>query len=71
LNVTQALLKIGFVKGSGVQYLDQEGVTKSPNPYYITDGLRAVLVFGKRPVTLDEIDFFEWEELGESQPKTK
>jgi hypothetical protein len=61
---SQALIKFGFIKGSG---------RPRPNPaeksfkdvHYTTDGLRVVLVFGDRPASLEGIDFFSWERLGD------
>jgi hypothetical protein len=59
---SQALIKIGFVKGSGQpQATPAEKVLA--HVYYTTDGLRVVLAFGDRPTSLEEIDFFNWEHL--------
>jgi hypothetical protein len=62
LAYSQALIKIGYIKGSG---LDQSTHTKasSKDNHYTTDGLRVVLVFGERPASLEKIDFFNWERL--------
>jgi hypothetical protein len=57
---SQALIKIGFIKGSG-QSQSPPAEKLSADVYYTTDGLRAVLVFGDRPTSLEEIDFFNWE----------
>jgi hypothetical protein len=55
---SQALAKIGFVKGaSSVSAAEPDGSS------YHTDGLRAVLVFGGKAVSLAEVDFFDWERL--------
>ena len=59
---SQALLKIGFVRGSG-QSLSFPTEKASEDVFYRTDGLRVVLVFGDRPASLKEIDFFNWERL--------
>jgi hypothetical protein len=59
---SQALLKIGFTKGSG-QSQSTQAEKSSEGVYYATDGLRVVLVFGDRPVSLEGIDFFNWERL--------
>ncbi|MBP1752864.1 MAG: uncharacterized protein H6Q57_1700 [Geobacteraceae bacterium] len=60
LAYSQALIKIGHVKGSG---RPQQTRTKaSPEDgHYTTDGLRVVLVFGDRPASLEGIEFFDWE----------
>jgi hypothetical protein len=59
---SQALAKIGFVKGAS----SVSGPGPRPPPdgaSYRTDGLRAVLVFGGKTVSLAEVDFFAWERL--------
>jgi hypothetical protein len=59
---SQALAKIGFVKGAG----GASAAGPRPTPdgaSYHTDGLRAVLVFGGNAVSLAELDFFDWERL--------
>ena len=62
LAYSQALVKIGHVKGAGgPQPIQAE--TPSRQLQYTTDGLRVVLVFGDRPAGLDTIDFFNWERL--------
>jgi len=64
LAYSQALIKIGFIKGSGrPQQAQEEGSSKDTQ--YTTDGLRTVLVFGDRPSSLEEIDFFNWERLAD------
>ena len=64
LAYSQALIKIGFVKGAG---RSQSTLTKeaSTDVHYKTDGLRVVLVFGDRPASLATIDFFDWERLAD------
>ena len=60
----QALIKIGFIKGSGrPQSIAAENASEDIN--YTTDGLRVVLVFGDRPASLEGIDFFNWERLAD------
>ncbi len=61
---SQALLKIGFVKGSG-QSPSIQAEKASGDEYYTTDGLRVVLVFSDRPASLEGIDFFNWERLAD------
>jgi hypothetical protein len=59
---SQALIKIGYIKGSGLaQSIPTE--TSLRDYHYTTDGLRVVLVFAKLPASLEEIDFFNWERL--------
>jgi hypothetical protein len=63
LAYSQALIKIGYVKGSGRSQPTQMNATPKGTVHYITDGLRVVLVFAQRPTSLADIDFFEWERL--------
>jgi hypothetical protein len=59
---SQALIKIGHVKGSGLS--ESTAAEESSKDFqYATDGLRVVLVFGDRPASLATIDFFNWERL--------
>jgi hypothetical protein len=64
LAYSQALTKIGFIKGSGrpQSTATEEGAKEV---HYTTDGLRVVLVFGDRPASLESIDFFDWERLAD------
>jgi hypothetical protein len=64
LAYSQALIKIGFVKGAG-RPQTTPAEKASADIYYTTDGMRAVLVFGDRPASLEEIDFFDWERLAD------
>lgn len=59
---SQYLAKIGFVKGVGQVMASSPRKTPSGATYH-TDGLRAVLLFEQRPVSLSEIEFLEWERL--------
>jgi hypothetical protein len=59
---SQALAKVGFVKGAGSESAAEPWPAPDGSPYR-TDGLRAVLVFGGDAVSLAEIDFFDWERL--------
>jgi hypothetical protein len=61
LAYSQALKKIGHVKGAGATPMD----TSAGGIPYTTDGLRVVLVFGDRPTSLAGIDFFDWERLAD------
>ena len=64
LAYSQALIKIGHVKGAGgLQPIQAEAPSRELQ--YTTDGLRVVLVFGDRPAGLDTIDFFNWERLAD------
>ncbi len=67
---SQALAKIGFVKGASS--VSAAGPRPTPDgASYHTDGLRAVLVFGGKAVSLAELDFFDWERLaGHQQAQT-
>jgi LssY C-terminus len=64
LAYSQALINIGYVKGAGQPQTNTTEVS-SKGIHYMTDGLRAVLVFGDRPASLSTIDFFDWERLAD------
>ena len=64
LAYSQALVKIGYVKGAGGP-LTTAAEDESDEISYTTDGLRVVLVFGDRPASLATIDFFDWERLAD------
>ena len=64
LAYSQALIKIGHVKGSG-RSQSTAAEESSKDVHYATDGLRVVLVFGDRPASLEGIDFFNWEQLAD------
>jgi|GEM_PF-411315 len=59
---SQSLVKMGFVKGMGRIMASTSQKIPSGATYH-TDGLRAVLMFKRRPVSLSEIEFFGWERL--------
>ena len=59
---SQSLVKMGFVKGVGRVMASTPRKIHGGSTYH-TDGLRAVLMFEKRPVSLSEIEFFAWERL--------
>ena len=59
---SQSLVKMGFVKGVGRVMASTPRKIPSGATYH-TDGLRAVLMFERRPVSLSEIEFFGWERL--------
>jgi hypothetical protein len=63
LAYSQALIKIGYVKGSGHSQPTQTNATSKGTVQYNTDGLRVVLVFTQRPTSLADIEFFDWERL--------
>jgi hypothetical protein len=60
LAYSQALAKIGYVKGVGAISKAAPRMNLVGDPFY-TDGLRAVLFFEARPYTLTEIKHFYWE----------
>lgn len=59
---SQSLAKLGFVKGVGRVMASQPRQIPGGETYH-SDGLRAVLFFEKRPVSLSQIEFFDWERL--------
>ena len=56
---SQNLAKIGLVKGVGAAPKDAPRGNLTTDPYY-TDGFRHVLVFDRKPTSLDEIEFLPW-----------
>jgi LssY C-terminus len=60
---SQSLICFGFAKGiePATESRPHRNLTGDP---VFTDGLRAVLVFERRPVSLDEVEVFEWERPG-------
>jgi hypothetical protein len=68
LMYSQALAKVGFVKGAGSMSAAEARQMPAGSPYH-TDGLRAVLMFGSETVSLAEIDFFDWERLVDYRPQ--
>jgi hypothetical protein len=59
---SQALAKVGFVKGAGSVSAAGPRPTSDAASYH-TDGLRAVMLFDRRPVALSQIQFFDWERI--------
>ena len=57
---SQSITKFGFARGIEPAPESRPHHNLTGDPYF-TDGLRAVLVFERRPVALDEIELFEWE----------
>ena len=55
------LEKLGFVKRSGK--LEPGSGLQQKDPGYYTDGLRAVLFFVTRPLTLSDVQILDWEPL--------
>ena len=60
LAYSQAMAKIGYVKGAGVVNKEEPRVNLVGDPFY-TDGFRAVLFFEPRPYTLSDINHLHWE----------
>jgi hypothetical protein len=59
LAYSQALAAFAYVEGVGAVPRDQPRANLTGDSYF-TDGLRAVLFFGARPRTLDEVQYLEW-----------
>jgi hypothetical protein len=62
---SQQLAKIGWVKGVGVATRSKPRHNLTGDPYF-TAGLRAVLMFDRRPYSFTEIQRFDWEESAAS-----
>jgi hypothetical protein len=60
---SQGITKIGFVKGGGEKTPDLPGRNLTGDAY-VTDGLRVVLEFGRRPNNIEDVRFFDWESPG-------
>ena len=60
---SQSLIRFGFARGAEPATESRPHRNLTGDPYF-TDGLRAVLVFERRPVSLDEVEVFEWERPG-------
>ncbi len=58
---SQQLAKTGWVKGVGAATRSKPRHNLTGDPYF-TAGLRAVLVFDRRPYSFEEIQRFDWEE---------
>jgi len=63
---SQAVARLGFVTGSGRS--PQGRVESNARSDYQTDGLRAVLLFQREPVSLRQIGFFPWQRLVDHVP---
>jgi hypothetical protein len=61
LAYSQQLVKIGWVKGVGVATRSKPRHNLTGDPYF-TAGLRAVLMFDRRPYSFKDIQRFDWEE---------
>lgn len=59
---SQALHRIGFVKGVGASSKAEPGLNLMGDPYY-TDGLRAVMFFEPRPYSLSQLEVLDWERV--------
>ncbi|SAK49988.1 hypothetical protein AWB78_01048 [Caballeronia calidae] len=59
LTYSGGLESVGFVYGVGPAPLSQPRTTLDGAPYH-TDGLRAVLFFATRPLSLSDIQFVDW-----------
>ena len=57
---SQALNRLGHVKGVGASSKAEPQLNLMGDPYY-TDGLRAVMFFEPRPYSLSELDVLDWE----------
>jgi len=59
---SQGLTRFGWVKGVGPAPPSDPRHMEDGTPFF-TDGLRAVMVFGKEPTSLERIHLFDWERL--------
>lgn len=62
LAYSQALAKLGHVKGVGVVSENAPRMNLVGDPWF-TDGLRAVMLFEPRPRALSDLEFLSWETL--------
>jgi hypothetical protein len=61
---SQSLMKLGFVKGVG-RVTDLNPRKTSSGDTYHTDGLRAVLFFERKPISISQLRFLGWERLAD------
>lgn len=64
---SQALNRIGFVKGVGASSKAEPRLNLMGDPFY-TDGLRAVMFFEPRPYPLSRLDVLDWEHIPSFRP---
>ncbi|HSP18463.1 MAG TPA: LssY C-terminal domain-containing protein, partial [Myxococcaceae bacterium] len=57
---SQALVQFGFVKGPDPAPPSRPHRNLTGDPFF-TDGLRAVMLFERRPIALGQTEIFEWE----------
>ena len=57
---SQRLARFGWVKGVGRTPFSSPRYMEDGTPFF-TDGLRAVMIFGDEPVSLDQIQLLNWE----------
>jgi hypothetical protein len=60
LAYSQGLVKFSYVKGVGVSDLSEPRGNLTGDPY-VTDGYRVVLWVSSDPVSLEKVDFLDWE----------
>ena len=65
---SQALNKFGFVRGVGESTRSAPRTNLTGDPYY-TDGLRAVLLFDRRPTAISQVQILDWEPLQTNLPQ--
>ena len=58
--VSQGLKKLGWAKGMPAVSSDKPRLNLGGDPYF-TDGLLLVLLFHRRPISILEVQFFDWE----------
>ena len=59
---SQALNRLGLVKGVGASSKAEPRLNLMDDPYY-TDGLRAVMFFEPRPYSLSQLEVLDWERV--------
>jgi hypothetical protein len=59
---SQRLARFGWVKGVGPTPSSGPRYMEDGTPFF-TDGLRAVMVFGKEPASMEQIRLLDWEKL--------
>ena len=57
---SQGLQKIGWAKGMPAVSSEKSRLNLGGDPYFI-DGLLLVLLFHRRPISMLEVQFFDWE----------
>jgi hypothetical protein len=57
---SQGLARDGYAKGAGERTIDDPGRNLTGDPFF-TDGLRVVMFMSSDPISVEEVEFLDWE----------